>query len=111
MTNESLLKLHADLAWIITLLWIAKVGGPGEPNSDVHLYLGDRYWRLADQYTRRGFTRKAKRVCEKAERHLQAGGWRPLPPAAAMRMPVPKRPRFTQAIGWYVATTPPDDAA
>ena len=28
MSENSILKLHADVAWVVALLWIAKVGRP-----------------------------------------------------------------------------------
>ena len=111
MTEESIWKLRADLAWILALLWVAKAGRPGETRPEVHYYLGDRYLRLAEQYKARGSVKKARRLREKAEQHLRASGWDPRPPAAAMAMPIPKRPTFTEAIGWYLPPNPPDDAA
>jgi hypothetical protein len=111
MAEESILKLHADLAWILTLVWIAKAGRSGEPQPKVHYYLGDRYWRLSERYKTRGSVRRARLVRAKAEQHLSASGWDPLPPAAAMSMPIPKRPTFIEAIGWHIHSDPPDDAA
>jgi hypothetical protein len=112
MAEESIPKLYADLTWVLTLLWIAKAGRPGEPRPQVHYYLGDRYWRLAEQYRRKGSTEKAQRLQVKAEYHLKASGWdRPPPAAAAMAMPIPRRPTFTEAIGWRSREAPPDDAA
>jgi hypothetical protein len=80
-------RWRADLITTLPLLWIASRGGLHEPPPAVHLYLHDRYFRLAEHHCRRG------------------------PPfAAALAMPVPRPPMFT----WAVATTsmrPPDDAA
>ena len=111
MAEESILKLHADVVWVLALVWIAKAGRSGEPQPQVHYYLGDRYWRLSESYKAKGLIRRARFLRVKAERHLRASGWDPLPPAAAMAMPIPKRPTFTEAIGWYIRTDPPDDAA
>jgi hypothetical protein len=111
MAEESTLKLRCDLAWVLALMWVAKVGRAGEPQPQVHYYLGDRYWRLSERYKAKGSIRKAHVLREKAERYLRASGWDPLPPAAAMAMPVPKRPTFTDAIGWRTDSKPPDDAA
>ena len=111
MAEESTLKLHADLVWVLTLLWIAKAGRSGEPQPQVHYYLGDRYWRLSERYKARGSVKRAHRLRARAERHLRASGWDPLPPAAAMAMPIPKRPTFTEAIGWRIHSHPPDNAA
>jgi hypothetical protein len=111
MAEESILKLQADLAWILALVWIAKAGRSGEPQPQVHYYLGDRYWRLSERYKEKGSIRRAQFLRTKAERHLRASGWDPLPPAAAMAMLIPKRPTFTEAIGWRTHPYPPDDAA
>ena len=111
MTEESIMKLHADVAWVLALVWIAKAGRSGEPQPQGHYYLGDRYWRLSERYNAKGSVRRARLLRAKAEWHLRASGWDPLPPAAAMAMPIPKRPTFTEAIGWYIHSDPPDDAA
>ena len=111
MTEESILTLYADLAWVLALVWIAKAGRSGEPQPQVHYYLGDRYWRLSERYKARGSIRRAQRFRIRAERHLSASGWEPLPPAAAMAMPIPRRPTFTEAIGWRIDSHPPNDAA
>jgi hypothetical protein len=111
MTEESLWKLHTDLAWVLALLWVAQLSRSGKPKPEVHYYLGERYWRLSEKYRARGFAKRAQRLRARAERHLRASGWDPLPPAAAMAMPVPKPPTFTEAIGWRTRSHPPDDAA
>jgi hypothetical protein len=38
MAEESILKLHADVAWVLALVWIAKAGRSGEPQAQVHYY-------------------------------------------------------------------------
>ena len=111
MVEESTVKLHADVAWVLTLVWNAKAGRSGELQPQVHYFLGDRYWRLSERYRQRGSVRRANRLRARAERHLAASGWDPLPPAAAMAMPIPRRPTFTEAIGWRVDPNPPNDAA
>ena len=111
MAEESTLKLHADVAWVLALVWVAKAGRGGEPQPQVHYYLGDRYFRLAERYEARGSLRRARLHRERAERHFRASGFDPRPPAAALAMPIPKRPTFTEAIGWYVNSEPPNDAA
>ena len=68
---------------------------------------------LAEYCKERGSVNKAQRLRATAERYLQCSGPWPGPPhAAAMAMPVPKRPTFTQAIGWRTGKRQPlDDAA
>ncbi|HEY3304503.1 MAG TPA: hypothetical protein VGL70_13310 [Candidatus Binatia bacterium] len=112
MNPASVWQLRLDVVWVLVLLRILTAGRRGEPKPEVHLFLGDRYWRLADYHTEKGSKRKAVRLREKAKHHLRLGDWQPpLPPAVAMAMPVPQRPTFTQAIGWRVRERPPDDAA
>ncbi|TMB66298.1 MAG: hypothetical protein E6J54_23215 [Deltaproteobacteria bacterium] len=113
MNQESVWQLRFDLAVALALLTVAKAVRPGNPNPDVCFYLGDRYWCLAEYCKERGSVNKAQRLRETAERYLQCSGpWRGPPHAAAMAMPVPRRPTFTQAIGWRTGMRqPPDDAA
>ena len=54
MAKESILKLHADVAWVLALVWIAKAGRSGEPQPKVHYYLGDRYRHVAERYKMKG---------------------------------------------------------
>ncbi len=112
MNQESIWQLWADLTWVLILLWMATTSGSGKPHPAVLFYLGDRYWRLAEKYRRKGSTEKALRLQVKAEYYLKASGWdRPPPSAAAMAMPVPRQPRFTEPIDWPTRETPLDDAA
>ena len=74
------------------------------PKPEVHRFMFDRYWRLADHHDRRGAERRAARLRALAEYHYRAGGLDDPPPAVAVAMPVPVRPRLT----WAVAA-PPDD--
>src|SRR2546422_11359499 len=92
-------QLRFDLASARALLWVAPASGTGEVEPDVHLYLGDRYRRLADHHFRHGRRGRAERLDAKARWHLRLGGGDDLPPAAALAMPVPPRPTFTRAIG------------
>ena len=64
-------QLRADLASARFLLWVASAGRSGELRPEVHLYLYDRYWRLAIHYEQRGKTCRARQLRIKAERHFQ----------------------------------------
>jgi hypothetical protein len=46
--------LRGDLIVTRAILWVASARGVGEPKPEVHLYLYDRYSRLAEHYDRRG---------------------------------------------------------
>jgi hypothetical protein len=110
--NVSVVQLRLDIAWISLLISLFTAGNRGEAKPEVHLFLGDRYWRLAEFHALKGAKQKAAQLRAKAEHHLRLGGWQPtLPPAAAMAMAVPERPTFTDAIGWRIRPRPPDDAA
>jgi len=112
MSEESVFKLRIDLVVALSLLLAAKAGRPARLNSDVCFYLGDRYFRLSEHYRRSRKFKKAERLRAKAEFYFEGSGpWRDPPRAAAMAMPVPKRPTFIEAIGWRMRKDPPDDAA
>jgi len=111
VSNDSVWLLRFDVVWVLALLNLASASRKGEPTPEVHLFLSDRYWRLAEYHSNKRAVQRAKRLRAKAEYHLRLGGWDPLPPAVAMAMPVPSRPTFTEAIGWRIRRIPPDDAA
>src|SRR5258706_3310275 len=112
MHPDSILQIRLDIAWVLLLLRLFTAGRRGEAKPEVHLFLGDRYWRLADYHAEKGNKRKAARLRAEANRHLALGGWNPtLPPAMPLAMPVPERPTLTHAIGWRARPRPPDDAA
>ena len=85
-------RLRTDLAWAHGLLWIARTGRGGEPKRDVHLFMADRYGRLADHYSSRGLTEKARRLSLKSKWHYSAAGPDLPPRAVAMALPVPGNP-------------------
>ncbi len=105
--------LRGDLIITNAMLWVAGAGRVGEPRPEVHLYLYDRYWRLADYYERRGNRKKASRLRNKAEAHYKQSGDTGPPFAAAMAMPRPRSPFFTWAVakGWGRRDPDDDDAA
>jgi hypothetical protein len=83
-------QLRTDLAWARSLLWFARSGRGGrEPKRDVHLFMADRYGRLADYYAARGAAAKARRMSQKSEWHYRQGGLDDPPRAVALAMPVP----------------------
>jgi hypothetical protein len=91
--SSSKWRLWYDLVWAHFLLWLASYGRPVVPLPCVHLFFADRYDCLAACYEAQGSSRQAERFWVKAEEHWQAAGFdpdAPLPPAAAMAMPVPE---------------------
>ena len=63
--------LRSDLIITNAILWVAGAGRLGEPKPEVHLYLYDRYSRLAGYYERRGNRTRASRLRIKAEAHYR----------------------------------------
>jgi len=104
-------RLRYDLLSIRALLAVAKARRLGSPRPEVHLYLGDRYERLADHYGRRGARTRAQHLAEKARWHYAQAGFDDFPRAAAMAMPVPRPHIFIDVRGRYLDNQGPDDAA
>jgi hypothetical protein len=48
------LQLRVDLAWAKGLLWLASSSRFATPKPEVHRFMFDRYWRLADHHERHG---------------------------------------------------------
>lgn len=105
-------QLRFDVAWVHLLLWMIDPTGRRNLNPELHLYLADRYARMAQHYERVGNRKKRTRIGEKAEYHYRLGGGRNQPPpAVAMRASIPQPPTFTKAIGQPPESDGPDDAA
>ena len=102
--------LRGDVIVTNALLWVVTVRRAGEPKPEVHLYLYDRYWRLAEYYERRGKRKKAAYLYAKAEAHYRSSGQSGPPFAAAMAMPRPRSPFFTWAVGGREPRSPNDAA-
>jgi hypothetical protein len=109
--SPSAWRLRYDLLSVRAMLLL--VGGIGheELKPEVHLYLGDRYERLADHLARRGSRERASRLSDKARWHHAQAGFDDFPRAAAMAMPVPRPRIFTDARGRRVDPRGPRDAA
>jgi hypothetical protein len=71
----------------------------------VHLFLADRYGRLAKHHHRLGHEERARVLDRKAETHFRLGGGIEPSPAAAMALPRP-----ASRVESVVAC-PPDDVA
>jgi hypothetical protein len=104
-------RLRYDLLSTHVLLAVANAGGVGTPRPEVHLFLGDRYERLAEHHRRRGARDRAQALAEKARWHYAQAGFDDDPRAAAMAMPVPRPRIFTDARGRPADGSGPDDAA
>jgi hypothetical protein len=109
MADSSAWRLRLDLFTAQAILLTARRDVDLQPH--VHLYLADHYRRLAWHHQQHGRVQRAQRLAIKASRHSCLGGGDEPPPAAALAMPVPRRPTFTQAIGRWSDEEPPDPAA
>jgi hypothetical protein len=98
-SRESAWRLRWDLWSVQALLRLALVGRDAEARPEVHLFLADRYARLAACQSRRGRRRAAARLMLKSDAHLALGGGDDgLPYAAAMGMPRPRPSVFVNAM-------------
>ena len=95
--EESVWKLRFDVATAKVVVWILSGGRDVELADESHLYLFDRYSRLAGHHRRRGHNKRANRLQAIADEHYELGGGDP-PRAAAMAMPRPRRWISTEAV-------------
>ena len=95
--GPSLIVVRAELLAANTFAWIASARGD-ELSSDTHLYLFERYLRLADHHRRHGRVRRAARLQRKADDHLWYVDGGDPPRAAAMAMPRPRPWIVTDAV-------------
>ena len=101
------------LRWDIVSTWalvrfVSPVGDRAL-RPEVHLFLSDRYGRLAEHHRKAGHHQRASALDRKAQEHLRLGGGDEPPPAVAVAMPVPKSAVPVDAIGRPLDG--PDDAA
>ena len=109
VTDEgSVWQVRWDIASTWALVRFVDPLGNRELRPEVHLFLADRYERLAEHHRRAGRSRRARTLEQKAQEHFRLGGG-DLPPAVAAAMPASPRTTSVRAIG--VAPQGPDDAA
>jgi hypothetical protein len=106
--SPSVWQVRWDIAstWVL-VRFVSPLGGR-ELRPEVHLFLADRYSRLAQHHRRVGHVQPALALERKAKDHLRLGGG-DLPPAVALAMPVPRPAVPVSAIGRPEGG--PDDAA
>jgi hypothetical protein len=109
--SVSVWRLRYDLLSVRLMLLLVGRVSQEDLKPEVHLYLGDRYQRLADHLARRGLSARAGRLDDKARWHYAQAGFDDFPRAAAMAMPVPRPRIFTDARGKPLDRRDPDDAA
>jgi hypothetical protein len=104
-------QLRYDVLSVRVLAAVAIARGAGTLKPEVHLFLGDRYDRLADHYGRLGAGRRARRLAAKARWHYAQAGFDDFPRAAAIAMPLPRPGLFTNARARDPRRHGPDTAA
>jgi len=104
-------RLQGDVAWGRALLSIATMYQGAEVRSDIYLFLGDRYWRLARRHFIDGRQKYAERLVRKARFYFRAGGGAEPPPLAVGSLPMPEVPSLISAIGGGRGSGEGNDAA
>ena len=97
-TQPSPWRLRCDIAFAKVVIWFAGVGQREKLSPEAHVFLYDRYWRLAKWHELRGRNGASRRLKTVALFHWDASGYDDPPPAAALAMPVPYPPSFTNAV-------------
>jgi hypothetical protein len=100
-------QLRVDLMTTHALLLVIAARRNAALRPEVHRYFADRYARLAHHHRRRGNARRANALLARSLRHWHLGGGDPVPPRAALAMPVPRCPTFVEAIGFWPDDAPP----
>ena len=106
----SIWRLRWDVASTHVLVWLVQPSETRVLRPEVHLFLADRYGRLARHHQRLGHARRAIELDQMGEEQFRLGGGREPPPAVAMAMPVP-RPRVLVDAVARAGPRHPDDAA
>jgi len=104
-------NLYWQLGWARVLLWVAGAGRTGEATPQVHMYLANLHFELADEHEAAGRWKTARGHRRIANQHAAAGPPPEPRPTAAMAMPIPQTPLFTDARGKQLEPEPPDDVA
>src|SRR5262245_21187371 len=92
-------RVRYDIGSARALLWLVTAGRSASIRPEAHLYMAERYARLALRYENEGSLKRAARLRRKAERHYRMGEPEGPPPAAALAMPIPRAPTFSEARG------------
>jgi hypothetical protein len=107
-TLRALVHLWFEVASTHLLMWVANPTGMHSFQPHVHLYLADRYGRLAVAYGHRSGFRMAGRMADKARLHFELGGGDDPPPAAALALGGSRRQVRTDADA--VSEAEPDES-
>jgi hypothetical protein len=103
-------QLHWDVASTRALLWLVHPSVLNVLRPDVHLFLANRYGRLARYHRRLGHKRRAQELDLKAIEHFRLGGGYEPPPAFAMAMGRPRPFDIVDAVARMNRRSPNDIA-
>ena len=103
-------QLRWDVASTRTLEWLVHPTVLKVLHPEVHLFLADRYGRLARYHRNRGNKRRAQELDLKATEHFRLGGGDEPPPAVAAVMGRPRPWEIVDAVS-HIHLKPPDGAA
>jgi hypothetical protein len=105
--DRELWRLRVEVAWTHGLLALVSVRGITTPRAEVHVFLSEHYFRLAELHARRGATARADQLRRKAEWHLERGDSDEPPRApVALALSRPRPPRLVWVVGGR--SKPPD---
>jgi hypothetical protein len=97
-TTLSPWRLRCEIVFVAGLARLVFIGREVQLSPDFHMFLYDRYWRLAKWHEARGRARRSQALKARALRHWEETGSDGPPFAAALAMPVPLPPIFTWAV-------------
>lgn len=109
-TEPSLWQLRWDVASTKALEWLVHPAILQVTHPEVHLFLADRYGRLARHHSRLGHSRRAHQLDLKAAKHFRLGGGDEPPSPLAAAMGRPKPWQIVDAVS-RIHLKPPDGAA
>ena len=90
--------MRYDIGVVKTCAFVAGISREIRLAPEIHVFLYDRYWRLAKWHEARGHARRARTLKARALHHWAQAGYDEPPPAVALAMPIPLPPLFTDAV-------------
>lgn len=85
---SELWQLRVEIVCMRCLLALVSVRGVTRPRPEIHAFLFDRYFRLAELYARLGDAGRAERLRRSADWHFERSDPDPPPPAAQALSPI-----------------------
>jgi hypothetical protein len=98
-------RLRCEIVFVTGLARLVFAGQSVQLSPEFHVFLYDRYWRLAKWHEARGRTRRSHVLKTRALSHWEQTDYDGPPFAGALAMPIPMPPIFT----WAVAGRPREE--